>query len=217
MAKKNTSRQKKIDLRVDFTPMVDMMMLLITFFMLCTSLSKPQAMLLTMPSNDKNVQEQDKTATKASQTITIFVAGNDKIYYVAGIPNYEDPSCLKETTWGKDGIRSVLINHVTEDGTVPVAAIMKAKLELDAKKLKDPAKYPDSIYNKELEKLKNGEVAGQKIPTLTIIIKATDDASYKNLVDALDEMQICSIGKYVIDNITPEDKQLRGKKGVRIN
>ena len=160
MAKKNTSRQKKIDLRVDFTPMVDMMMLLITFFMLCTSLSKPQAILLTMPSNDKNVQEQDKTATKASQTITIFVAGNDKIYYVAGIPNYEDPSCLKETTWGKDGIRSVLINHVTEDGTVPVAAIMKAKLELDAKKLKDPAKYPDSIYNKELEKLKNGEVAG---------------------------------------------------------
>ena len=216
MAKKNTSRQKKVDLRVDFTPMVDMMMLLITFFMLCTSLSKPQAMLLTMPSNDKHIQEQDKTATKASQTITIFVAGNDKIYYVEGIPNYADPSCLKETTWGKDGIRSVLINHATEDGSVPVAAIMKAKLELDAKKLKDPAKYPDSIYNKELDKLKDGQVGGQKLPTLTIIIKATDNASYKNLVDALDEMQICSIGKYVIDNISPEDKQLLSKKGIRL-
>ena len=216
MAKKNTSRQKKVDLRVDFTPMVDMMMLLISFFMLCTSLSKPQAMLLTMPSNDKHIQEQDKTATKASQTITIFVAGNDKIYYVEGIPNYADPSCLKETTWGKDGIRSVLINHATEDGSVPVAAIMKAKLELDAKKLKDPAKYPDSIYNKELDKLKDGQVGGQKLPTLTIIIKATDNASYKNLVDALDEMQICSIGKYVIDNISPEDKQLLSKKGIRL-
>ena len=215
MAKKNTSRQKKIDLRVDFTPMVDMMMLLITFFMLCTSLSKPQTMQLTMPSNDQNVQEQDKTATKASQTITIYVAGGDKIFYIAGLPNYNDPSCLKETTWGKDGIRSVLINHVTEDGTVPVAEILTAKAKLDEKKLKDPAKYPDSIYNKELDKLKNGEIDGQKIPTLTIIIKATDDASYKNLVDALDEMQICSIGKYVIDNISPEDKQLLSKKGVR--
>ena len=217
MAKKNTSRQKKVDLRVDFTPMVDMMMLLITFFMLCTSLSKPQTMQLTMPSNDKNVQDQDKTATKASQTITIFVTGNDKIYYIAGIPNYNDPSCLKETTWGKDGIRNVLINHVTEDGSVPVAAIMKAKMALDEKKLKDPAKYPDSIYNKELDKLKNGDLGGEKVPTLTIIIKATDDASYKNLVDALDEMQICSIGKYVIDNISPEDRGLLTKRGVRLN
>ena len=216
MAKKKASRQKKIDLRVDFTPMVDMMMLLITFFMLCTSLSKPQTMQLTMPSNDKNVQEQDKTATKASQTITIYVAGNDKIYYVAGIPKYDDPSCLKETTWGKDGIRSVLINHVTEDGSMPVAAIMKAKMELDAKKLKDPAKYPDSIYNKELDKLKDGNVGGEKLPTLTIIIKVTDNASYKNMVDALDEMQICSIGKYVIDNITPEDRGLLEKKGVSL-
>ncbi|WP_302955353.1 ExbD/TolR family protein [Prevotella sp.] len=215
MAKKNVSKQKKVDLRVDFTPMVDMMMLLITFFMLCTSLSKPQTMQLTMPSNDENVSKEDRTATKASQTITIYVAGNDKIYYVAGIPNYSDPSCLKETTWGKDGIRKVLINHVTEDGTIPVSTIMKAKAELDQKKLSNPAKYPDSVYNKELDKLKNGDVNGQKIPTLTIIIKATDTASYKNLVDALDEMQICSIGKYVIDNITPEDKGLLSKKGVK--
>lgn len=215
MAKKNVSKQKKVDLRVDFTPMVDMMMLLITFFMLCTSLSKPQTMQLTMPSNDENVSKEDRTATKASQTITIYVAGNDKIYYVAGIPNYNDPSCLKETTWGKDGIRKVLINHVTADGTIPVSTIMKAKADLDKKKLSNPAKYPDSVYNKELDKLKNGEVDGQKIPTLTIIIKATDTASYKNLVDALDEMQICSIGKYVIDNITPEDKGLLTKKGVK--
>ena len=79
MAKKKESKQKKIDVRVDFTPMVDMMMLLITFFMLCTSLSKPQTMNLTMPSNDKNVSDEDKTATKAPQTITIYVAANNKI------------------------------------------------------------------------------------------------------------------------------------------
>ena len=215
MAKQKESKQKKIDLRVDFTPMVDMMMLLITFFMLCTSLSKPQTMQLTMPSNDKNVQEQDKTATKASQTITIYVGGGNKIFYVAGIPKYDDPSCLKETTWGKDGIRKVLINHVTEDGSIPVKTIMEAKAKLDAKKLKDPAKYPDSVYNKELDKLKAGDVEGEKVPTLTIIIKATDNASYKNLVDALDEMQICSIGKYVIDKITPDDEKLLVKKGVK--
>ena len=42
-------KQKKMTVRVDFTPMVDMNMLLITFFMLCTSLSKPQTMEISMP------------------------------------------------------------------------------------------------------------------------------------------------------------------------
>ena len=59
MAKKKASRQKKMNTRVDFTPMVDMMMLLITFFMLCTSLAKPQTMNLTMPSNTRSVHSLD--------------------------------------------------------------------------------------------------------------------------------------------------------------
>ena len=213
MAKKKESKQKKIDVRVDFTPMVDMMMLLITFFMLCTSLSKPQTMNLTMPSNDKNVSDEDKTATKASQTITIYVAANNKI--VDGIPNYSDPSCLKETTWGANGIRKVLINHVTEEGINPVGIIMNAKAKLDKDRADNPNKYTDETYNKALDQIKNGVVDGQKIPTMTIIIKATDESTYKNLVDALDEMQICSVGKFVVDKLNPDDKALLDKRGIK--
>ncbi|MGM9733091.1 MAG: ExbD/TolR family protein [Prevotella sp.] len=213
MAKKKMSKQKKMSSRVDFTPMVDMMMLLITFFMLCTTLSKPQAMQLTMPSNDKNVQDEDKSAAKASHTITLILAGNNKIYHIDGLPNYEDPTCLKETTWGKDGIRKVLMTHVTEEGIAPVAKIMVAKQKLDEKKIK--YNMVDSLYQKELSELKNGNINGEKIPTLTIIIKPLDTASYKNMVDALDEMQICSIGKYVIDKINENDEKLLKLKGVK--
>ena len=213
MAKKKMSKQKKMSSRVDFTPMVDMMMLLITFFMLCTTLSKPQAMQLTMPSNDKNVQDEDKSAAKASHTITLILAGNNKIYHIDGLPNYEDPTCLKETTWGKDGIRKVLMSHVTEEGIAPVAKIMVAKQKLDEKKIK--YNMADSIYQKELSELKNGNINGEKIPTLTIIIKPLDTASYKNMVDALDEMQICSIGKYVIDKINDNDQKLLQLKGIK--
>ena len=60
------NKQKKMTVRVDFTPMVDMNMLLITFFMLCTSLSKPQTMEISMPSNDKNVTEEQQSKVRLS-------------------------------------------------------------------------------------------------------------------------------------------------------
>ncbi|MCF2653781.1 MAG: biopolymer transporter ExbD [Bacteroidales bacterium] len=214
MAKKKGSRQKKAETRVDFTPMVDMMMLLITFFMLCTSLSKPQSMQLTMPSNDKNVNEQDRGATKASQTITIYLAGNDAVYHVDGIPNYDDPTCLKKTTWGANGLRDVLINHKTEEGYTPVKNIKASKALLDAERAKDKT-MSDSVYNARLEKIKKGELETGKVPPLTIIIKALDTANYKNLVDALDEMQICAIGKYVIDQVNDDDLKLLNAAGVK--
>ena len=217
MAKQKESKQKKMNVRVDFTPMVDMMMLLITVFMLCTSLAKPQAMELTMPSNDKNMTDEDKSVTKASYTVTVYVGADDKIYYVAGLPNYNDPTCLKETTWGKDGFRKVLITHVTEDGTQPVQQVMLAKAKLDEKKLENPKQWPDSLYNKELAKIKGGNIAeGQpKIETMTVVIKPTEGAAYKNVVDVLDEMQICSIGKYVIDDINDDDKKLLEAVGLK--
>ena len=214
MAKKKGSRQKKAETRVDFTPMVDMMMLLITFFMLCTSLSKPQSMQLTMPSNDKNVNEQDRGATKASQTITIYLAGNDAVYHVDGIPNYDDPKCLKKTTWGAKGLRDVLINHKTEEGYTPVKNIKASKALLDAERAKDKT-MSDSVYNARLEKIKKGELETGKVPPLTIIIKALDTANYKNLVDALDEMLICAIGKYVIDQVNDDDLKLLNAAGVK--
>ena len=207
MAKVKKSRQKKQQTRVDFTPMVDMMMLLITFFMLCTTLAKPQTMELSMPTNDPNIDQEDKTVTKASYTITIFVTADNQIYYVEGMPKYDDPTCLKKTTWGKDGIRKVLTGHVTEDGTQPILDVMTAKAKLDMEREKNPA-MTQAQYDERLKAIKKGDIDGKHIETMTIIIKATDNSSYLNLVDALDEMQICSVGKYVIDKINDNDKKL---------
>ena len=214
MAKKE-SKQKKMNVRVDFTPMVDMLMLLITFFMLCTSLSKPQTMELTMPSNE-NTQEEQKNEAKASETVTLYVTADNKIYYGEGIPKYDDPTWIKETTWGSDGIRKVLRDHATEQGIRPVQRIGLAVRELNMQRQKNPNQYPDSIYQKELSKLKAGNLKEGKIPTLTIVIKPTDNATYKNMVDALDEMQILNIGTYVIDKINADDEKLLDSKNVKM-
>ena len=216
MAKQAKSKQKKMNVRVDFTPMVDMMMLLITFFMLCTSLSKPQSLQLTMPSNDKNIKQSDQNEAKASQSITVYIGENGKVFYGEGVLKPEDPKWLHETNWGKDVLRKELRYHEVEGyPNAPVDEIMKAKAKLDAQKAADPKKYTQEVYDKELDDLKSGIVNGQKIPTLTVVIKPTDNASYKNLIDALDEIQICSIGTYVIDKLNPQEKEMLAKRGIK--
>ena len=190
--KNGKSKQKKFAVRVDFTPMVDMNMLLITFFMLCTTLSKPQTMEISMPSNDKNITEEQKSMVKASQAITLLLGPDNKLYYYEGEPNYKDYTSLKETTYGPDGLRSILLQK-NATAVNKVRALKQQKLDL---------KISDEEYKKQVSEIKSGK------DTPTVIIKATDDASYMNLIDALDEMQICNIGKYVITDIAEADRFL---------
>ena len=63
-------------------------------------------------------------------------------------------------------------------------------------------KISEDDFRKQLSEIKRGK------DTPTVIIKATDKSSYKNLIDALDEMQICNIGKYVITDIAEADEFL---------
>ena len=185
--KKGGSKQKKISVFVDFTPMVDMNMLLITFFMLCTSLSKPQTMEINMPSNDKKITEDDRDAVKASQAITLVLGGGDSIFYYTGQPNYKDYNSLKLSSYKADGIRDFLLKRNAE-------AVSKID---DLKQKKLQLKISQVDFTKQVSEIKGGK------NTPVVIIKASDRSKYKNLIDALDEMQICNIGKYVIDKITP--------------
>ena len=70
--KKKKGAQKKIAIHVDFTPMVDMNMLLITFFMLCTTMIKSQTLQMALPTNEK-VEKENKSQAKASEAITMIL------------------------------------------------------------------------------------------------------------------------------------------------
>lgn len=188
---KKGSKQKKMNIRVDFTPMVDMNMLLITFFMLCTSLSKPQTMEISMPSNDKNITEEQQNKVKASP-LTLLLAEEGKLYYYEGEPDYKNYASLKETTYDASGLRKLLLSKNYE-------AVKKVR-ELKEKKAR--LEITEEECRQEIASVKSGK------DTPTVIIKATDKSTYKNLIDALDEMQICSIGKYVIVDITDGDQFL---------
>ncbi|MBQ5729144.1 MAG: biopolymer transporter ExbD [Bacteroidaceae bacterium] len=196
------SKQKKMNARVDFTPMVDMIMLLVTFFMLCTTLLKPQTMEIAMPSDKEDLKDEDKSQVKASEAITVIIDENNTIYYFEGKPG-EDVA-LTPTQYGSEGIRKVLLTKNAR----AMAQVEALKKEYSTKEVNEKTK---AEYKEKLSEIRNGKkigADGKAIPTPTVVIKPSDKASYKNLIDVLDEMQICNIGKYVIDNFTDDDQAL---------
>jgi biopolymer transport protein ExbD len=98
-------RSKKQSTRVDLTAMVDLAFLLITFFMLTTTLAKPQAMDMFMPDkNDKN-EELD---VKASRTMTVLLGSDNKIVWYMGVIGDNPPTV---DNFGKNGIRKSLVEN----------------------------------------------------------------------------------------------------------
>ncbi|MBD1363731.1 biopolymer transporter ExbD [Mucilaginibacter sp. ZT4R22] len=102
-------RSKKASTRVDLTAMVDLAFLLITFFMLTTTLSKPKAMDLTMP--DKDEQTKDQMPMAASRSMTLLLGANNKVEWFIGEPGKSQPTT---EGFGKNGLRKTLIEKGRE-------------------------------------------------------------------------------------------------------
>lgn len=100
-------RSKKMSSSVDLTAMVDLAFLLITFFMLTTTLSKPQSMSLAMPSKEKEA-EKNPTKVADTRTITLVLGTKDKlVWYMGDVKKpLEGPVTA---SYGKNGIRPILL------------------------------------------------------------------------------------------------------------
>lgn len=98
-----SGKQKKYDLRIDFTPMVDLGFLLITFFMLTTSLSKPYVMPLLMP-HTKDLP-YDAQEIKASKILNLILDAENKVHYYEGL----DIDSMTTTDFSADGLRRMIL------------------------------------------------------------------------------------------------------------
>ncbi len=177
--------------------MVDMMLLLLTFFMFVTTLSKPQIMDIAMPS-DAEVSEDMAPKVRESRAITLLLGEEDKVYYYLGKideSSYSDYTTIKETTYStrtsNEGLRAILLERNME-------AVNKMR-DLKLERLERGDQMPVEEFNE-----RSNEIKGD-IDALTVVIKPLQASNYRNLVDALDEMQICSVGKYAIVDPTEGD------------
>ncbi|MGK6350464.1 ExbD/TolR family protein [Parapedobacter sp. DT-150] len=110
MAELNTGGKQQP--RVDLTAMVDLAFLLITFFMLTTSINKPNAMDVAMP--DKNEEDpEDRLEVADNRTLTLLLGSNNKIEWYHG--GYSAPIEGPEIVdYGKDGIRPILLKKMDQ-------------------------------------------------------------------------------------------------------
>ena len=105
-------RSKKSNSKVDLTAMVDLAFLLITFFMLTTTLSKPQSMNLGLPDKDPNKDNNKDVKVDENRTMTILLGDNNKLVrYVGLLATPVAGGAPKEFQYGKDGIRKELLSR----------------------------------------------------------------------------------------------------------
>src|SRR5512140_2231352 len=103
-------RPKKHSTRIDMTPMVDLMCLLITFFMLTTAFAKPKVMVITMPEKNPKDKPIDAPKISAERTLNIILTEGDKVYWYNGLIEPKKPlPVMTKTDFSKDGIRKVLL------------------------------------------------------------------------------------------------------------
>jgi biopolymer transport protein ExbD len=77
--KKKHRKKRRVGIKLDMTPMVDIAFLLLTFFMLTTTMSKPTTMEINLPPSDTKVEVAE------SNLLTLRVNEKTELWWNVGI------------------------------------------------------------------------------------------------------------------------------------
>ena len=185
-------KPKKHSTHIDMTPMVDLMCLLITFFMLTTAFAKPKVMVITMPEKDSKNEPKDAPKISAERTLNIILIGDEKILFYQGLADPKKlplPELIK-SDFSKDGIRKVLLLR-NKDLFTKIAEYRD--LRLTGKLV-----VADTAADNAIKKFKKEDRKGP-----IVLIKADEKAKYKDIVNIIDEMAICNIASYAVVDLSP--------------
>ncbi|HNS42957.1 MAG TPA: biopolymer transporter ExbD [Taishania sp.] len=192
---KGKKKAKKGTPMMDMTPMVDLAFLLLTFFVMTSTFSKPKVMSLVYPA--KPDPKAEKTEQKINNAVT-FLLSNDRIFYyqdqfypegnAAGKPATQ----LEETDFSPQGVRKLLtdLNRFVLEKKAGYDRQLKSK------------EIADSTYLRLMRQAKSDNAA------LKVLIKTDDKATCNNFIDLVDELKIADIGVIAPVDISADEFKL---------
>jgi len=190
-------KPKKHSTRIDMTPMVDLMCLLITFFMLTTAFSKPKVMVITMPEKDKDQTPKEAPQISAFRTLNILLTEGDKVYYYIGLADPKKPPLptMVKSDFSKEGIRKLLLEK-NKDLFTKIA-------EYRDKRITGKIVVADTTADNEIKRFKKEDAVGP-----IVLIKPDDKTKYKDIVAIIDEMAITNIASYAVVDPSPLELEM---------
>lgn len=193
-------RAKKQSTRIDMTPMVDLAFLLLTFFVLTATFSKPKSMELTFPAPPP----PDQKPSEIKKGITFLLTQDDRIFYYEGQFRAADDDKGTKTTLSELNFSQNSLHKFLLDKNKEMQDRIKA---LDAKYKNN--QLADTTYKRMVKEVKADK------ESYTYLIKTDDKATYKNVIDVIDELNINVVGKYVmVDILKPEMDLINEKLGI---
>ncbi len=191
---KDKKRAKKVSTKIDMTPMVDLAFLLLTFFVLTSTFNKAKTMEILLPVDDPTVEKKP-----INNAMTFIMSKDNSIFYyfgefyVDGNKDGKPATKLTRTDFSKDGLHKVLLkaNKPTFDAI---------------KDIEEKRKKGEIVADSTMNRLASAERS--KKEALTVLIKADDKAVYKNIVDLIDELNVCQIAKQAIVDMSPKELEV---------
>lgn len=172
-------KAKKLSTRVDMTPMVDLGFLLITFFIFTSTMSNPTTLDLNMPKDTDKKEEETKI--KMSGAFTVLLGKDNSLFYYEG-----------ELAPDGNNFKSASYKDIRNE-------IIKKKKDVMSRYVPDPACEAEA-------RSKNKSIDDCKQKDFFVVIKPTDDASYENVVNMLDEMTINRVARYAL--VKPAESEM---------
>jgi len=168
--------------------MVDLMSLLITFFMLTAAFSKPKVMEIVLPEKLKKDEIVEPPKIAESRTLNIILGPQDKVYWY---PGKADPAVtvLQETDFSPTGIRQILLDRNR--------ALFRKIDDFEQKVIRGEINIRQDSLANAIKLLKKDDDTGP-----IVLIKAYKTSKYKNFVDIIDEMSIVGIARYTFTDIS---------------